>query len=84
MILDNDGDLKYVPSRSYRNSATAGDLLSCHPLPRQYKQALMYFDKAIDYTYAAVRVDVAYTLVRFAPPLQCVVCDVCALRVDVE
>ena len=44
----------------------------------------MYFDKAIDYTYAAVRVDVAYTLVRFAPPLQCVVCDVCALRVDVE
>ena len=51
---------------------------------RQYKQALMYFDKAIDYTYAAVRVDVAYTLVRFAPPLQCVVCDVCALRVDVE
>ncbi|ELR16348.1 uncharacterized protein ACA1_204030 [Acanthamoeba castellanii str. Neff] len=30
---------------------------------KQYKQALMYFDKAIDYTYAAVRVDVAYTLV---------------------
>jgi hypothetical protein len=29
MILDNDGDLKYVstgPSRSYRNNATAGDL----------------------------------------------------------
>jgi hypothetical protein len=61
-----------------------------HPLPihndRQYKQALMYFDKAIDYTYAAVRVDVAYTLVRFffftpPPSARCVPC---ALRVDVK
>jgi hypothetical protein len=48
----------------------------------------MYFDKAIDYTYAAVRVDVAYTLVRFfffvftpPPSARCVPC---ALRVDVE
>jgi hypothetical protein len=33
-----------------------------------YKQALMYFDKAIDYTYVAVRVDIAFTLVRPPPP----------------
>lgn len=44
----------------------------------------MYFDKAIDYTYAAVRVDVAYTLVRLLLHSSTSARGVCRLRVDVE